>query len=522
MRRTIIILLTLCSAVPVFASDYFLRIQSEYRRDAVDFEDDTREFYRQKLKIRFSEKSEANAAFVYDAHANSSHYTWNIFLRDISPYFAFFAGNFYAHFGKGMLLGKRSVFQADVFERQGEIFSGESITPATSGNPYFAFNGCGFMLQFALSELIVRTLAFYSRKERYISQQDFESRSTLSSVWSLEKYEDRTGCRIEPADMHTAGACMSVLLYRLFLLDIYGVRNQAQTPFDDDIALRDGVLHFKGFGFTAQYRDEFITLFTEISSSSTTYRNEDSTETESSASALLSGFTLRSAHFNASFAYKTVEADYFSPYTATIGEYLGPGMFLDARYTPFEKLVLGACFSSERKSAPSSTDKDVPTLQRERFFCEYSQSVLHSMRIEYARAHHSSDDVQRRRYRGSIALGNTSFILFSASGTYQKKEYAPSSYCTTTALSLFFHHTLSVHASWTRGWIGEGNPVYEYLLPQKNTNIPGTFLRESGNTYALKFVFHRWGLYFSCRGICALPEEGRRTTLLEAFASGQF
>lgn len=522
MRSTVIIHLILIIAFPLFGSDYFFRMQSEYRRDAIDFEDDIHEFYRQKLKIRFSERSEANAAYVDDKHANESRYTWNIFLRDISPHLFFFAGNFYAHFGKGMLAGKRSVFQADAFQRQGEIFSGGPITPATSGNPYFAFNGCGVLHQFSMSDITLRMLAFYSLKERYISQQEYESRSTLSSVWSLDSYDERTNCRIEPVQMHTTGANISISLYRLFSIDLYGIHNKAKTHYDDDIALRDGVLHFKGFGFTAQYRDEFLTLFTEIASTRTAFRNRDGNESTTSGTAMISGMSLRSAYFAAFFAYKSAEAEYFSPYTATIGEYIGPGIFLDVRYTPLKKLILGASASSEKKSFPSSGDKDIPTVKKERLFCEYSYGLLHAVRIEYACLYRLNDEVHRRRYRGNISLGNPSFVLLSASGTYQTHNIAQSSYCSTASLSFFVHRMLSVHTSWTRGWIHDGNPVYEYLLPLKNTSIPGTFLRSSGNIYAVKFVFNRWGIYLSCRGIFELPEDGTRTTLVEAFASGQY
>ncbi len=522
MRRAIIVLFIACITLPLFGKDYIFRIQSEYRRDAVDFEDDIHEFFRQKLNIHFSQKSEANAALVYDVQADASHYTWNLFLRDISPHVSFFAGNFYAHFGKGMLVGKRSVFQADVFLRQGEIFSGESITPATSGNPYFAFNGCGIIHQFSLSDITIRTLAFYSLKERYISQKDYETRSTLSSVWSLEKYDDRKEHRIEPVQMQTAGANMTMVLYRLFSIDVYGIRNEAQTPFDDDIVLRDGIVRFKGFGFTAQYRDEFINIFSEIASSSTTYRSSGGNENESNGSASLSGISLRSAHLSASFAYKSAEAGYFSPYTAAIGEYIGQGLFLDARYTPGKNLIFGASASSEKKSSPSSGENDIPAIKRERLFCEYSFGLLHAMRLDYTRAYRSIDEIDRKRYRGSITLGNPSLVLLAASGTYQTHSTAAPSYCTTTSLSFYVRRMLSAHASWTRGWIGKGNPVYQYLLPLKNSSIPGTFLRTSGNIYAVKFVFNRWGLHFSCRGILELPEDGTRTTLIEAFASGQY
>lgn len=522
MRSAVIIILLYCVLQPLFGADYFFRIQSEYRRDAVDFEDETHEFYRQKAKICFSDKSEANAALVKQFQENSTTYTWNIFLRDVSANFSFFAGNFYANFGKGMLLGKRSPFQADGFSQNGEIFSGDSIIPASSGNPYFAFNGAGIMYLLSLSDFSIRSLAFYSLKERYISQDEYESKSTLSSVWSLENYDERTHCRIEPVYMHTAGANVSLALYRLFFIDAYGIRSEARSPLDEDIVLRDGVHHFNGFGCTAQYRDEFLSIFSEIASSRTTYKNNDGSEAATSGSASLSGIALRSAYFIASCAYKTAEAEYFSPYMATIGEYIGPGLFIDMRVMPLEKLIMGARTSSERKSAPSSTDKDIPSITKERLFCEYSSGWLHALRAEYARSYRSIDDTNRNRYRGTISFGNPSWVLLSTSGTYQTHNAFDASHCTTASLSLFFSRIISAHASWTRAHVASGNPLYEYLLPMKNTSIPGTFLRQSEDVYAVKFVFSRWGIYFSCRGIIELPDDGTRTTLFEAFASGQY
>lgn len=512
----------LCSIVQILGSDYFFQIQSEYRRDAVDFEEDVHEFYRQKLKVRFSEKSYANASFVYNRHTDSSKYTWNIFLFDISPYFSFFVGNFYAHFGKGLLVGKRSAFQADIFQRHGEIFKGNVISPATSGNPYFAFNGCGLMYQFSFEDIALRFHAFYSLKERYISQQEYESRSTLSSVWSIEKYDDRTNTRIEPIDMHTAATQLSLTFYRLFSLEVYGIRNEVCTPFNDDIALRNGVLHFWGIGLSAQYRDEFVNIFTEISSSKTNYRNKDDSQSENSGSAILSGLQLHTAHLKAFFAYKSAEKEYFSPYIATIGEYIGQGIFLDVRYILLDKVCIGGCFSLEKKSAQLSQDKDIPSVHREQIFFEYSYGVLHAMRLDYYRIYRTIDDDHRHRYRSSVSLGNQSLILFSVAGTFQKTNSVGSSYCATSSLSCFWNRLLSIHASWTRAWIKEGNPLYEYLFSLKNTNIPGTFLRTSGNIYVLKFVFSRWGMYFSCRGIYEISNDGIRDSLVEVFGSAQF
>ncbi|MCX7679826.1 MAG: hypothetical protein N2316_11510 [Spirochaetes bacterium] len=521
MRRTIIVLFIIRISIPLFGNDYILQIQSEYRRDAIDFEDDTREYYRQKLKVCFSKASEANAAFVYDHNEDSLKYTWNIFLRDISPQFSFFAGNFYANFGKGMLVGKRRPFQRDVFKRQGEIFSGEPFIPSLSGNPYFAFHGCGMNASHSLGDFHLKLSAFHSIKERYINQQEYESRSTSSSVFSLDSYDEREKNRIEPISMHTTGIITQLCFLKLISFDVYGIYNSAQTPFGEAITLRYGIHSFKGIGCMAEYHDEFITIFSEIAKADTQFRSSDDVEINQQGFATISGILFRGAYLRASLIYKNAEKNFFSPYCATIGEYIGPGIFADVRYNLLSKLILGASVSSEKKSS-TYTEKEIPSLHKEHIFLKYSSGLIHEMRAEFARIKRTSENEERYRYKGICSIGSNNFFLLSISGTTQQHSHSNNSYSFSAIATFFIEKSFKAHAMCARAWVGENNSLYEYFLPLKNSNIPGIFIRESGNIYALKAIFIRWGIYLSCRMVLEIPHVGNRNTIFEAFGSAQY
>ncbi len=503
--------------------DYSARLQGEYRRDAVDFEEKTREFHRERIFLKFSEKSAASAAHTRDTKTGISRGTWNIFLRDLGPNFSFAAGNFHAHFGKGLLLGKRSAWQPDLFSRRGSIHEGDTFIPCNSGNPYFAFNGVAFEFGIEGDDISFSLRAFYSLRERHATQEEYESRGTAASGTSMENRDRRDRLYIEPVHIHTPGALLAANLFGLLTVQAYGLGNGVFTPRGDSFSVAGGAERFAGGGFTAEYRDDFIALFFERVTAQTRFYNDDGSSASNGGSAYLGGMGLMSSCVRLSLIWKDADQHYYSPYGASVGEYTGTGLFLDGTLTPRSFLKIGVSASSERKTATGPRDHERPMAKRECAFVDISHRWLELCRFEAAVSSRSGNDPgARRRWRQRLAVRPWKFLSLSFTGTYLKRSGSAASRTGTAAVSAHYRRTSSLSLSITRAFIAEGNPAYESLLPLRNSRIPGSFIRESGFILAGKMTLAMGGVYFSARAARHLTQAECENTVAELFASGTF
>ena len=522
MRRALIVLLiSLLHAVSAAAeTDYTLRVQGEFRRDAVDYEESAVEYHRERATLRFSKESELSAAHVRNPENGISRGTWNLLLGDMSPHLALTAGHFFVHFGKGLLAGKRSAYDPDVFTRRGGIHEGGVFTPCRSGNPLFAFHGLGASLNAGGDELRVSLHSFYSIRERYISQDDYESRRTSSSLSTLESRDARTGAYIEPAQVRTHGTMLTATFLELFSARAYSLSSSAATPFGDDITA-GGLRGFTGRGIMLEYRDDCLSLFYETAITASRYADDNGTDTDAEGRGYLAGTGLSIPFMKSSLIYKNMDAGYFSPYTSSTGEYLGTGIFFDITLLPLKGLSLGASCSSERKTNTGSRDHDQAVSERERVFLSWAWRWIDDLRSDLGISRRSGDESgDRRRFRQRLSLRPSQYFSIAASGTHQACRGLDDSRLGTAALGLHFRRSSGIALSYTRAVIGESNPVYESLLPLKNSSIPGTFIRESGHLLACRATLAWRGLYFSTRILEQRCAGGKRSTLAEFFASG--
>ena len=59
-------------------------VQSEYRKDSIDYNDMEKTFYRNKAKILFSKGSRFNFTYIYMDELEEDKFTFNLVLNDIS------------------------------------------------------------------------------------------------------------------------------------------------------------------------------------------------------------------------------------------------------------------------------------------------------------------------------------------------------------------------------------------------------------------------------------------------------
>jgi len=522
MRRalTALIILLAGSAAAGVQKENRVTLQGEYRRDAVDFEESPREYFRERATVRFSRESALTAALVHGPGGGES-FTWNLSLGDLSPGISFMAGHFYAHFGKGLLAGKRSAWQPDVFSRRGAISDEGVFTPCKSGNPRFAFHGAAASFRLGGEDVSLSLHPFYSLKERYITQEDYENRAT-SSLSAIESRDGRERQYMEPVDVHTRGAMIALSCMDFLSARAYWIGGGTAAPGGDEVST-GGLRGFSGRGFTLEYRDDSLSIFYEGTEASSRYEGDDGGGSSSEGGGYLAGASLSSPLVRASFIYKNADDNYYSPYTATMGEYLGTGMFIDITLLPLKGLSLGASCSSERRSNTGSADDEQTVAERERLFISWTRGWLEEARSELGISRRSDEGSgERRRWRQKFALRPAPFLSLGASATHQSTEGLGHSRAGTIALGLHRGLAASIALSYTRARVAESNPVYESLLPLKNASMTGTFIRESGDVAAGRATLAWQGLYVSGRVFHQRYRGGGKNTLMELYASGSW
>ncbi len=521
---TLSAIFTACAACEVSAAaEHVYRVQGEFRRDAVDYEETVREFYRTKISFSPGDSTRFNLALVRDTASERTSYTWNLAVGGVSPHFSLLAGNFFVHLGKGLLAGKRSAFNPDVFSRSGAIHEGDSFTPCSSGNPRYAFQGLALSFRAESADFAVSFHPFYSLRERHITAEEFESGSTGASLGTLDSRDAAVYPHTDPVYVHTHGAMAALTALEIISIRAYYLANNVETPAGDEIALGSGVLGFLGGGFCLEYRDDWISLFYERVLGRTDYRADDGSRGDARGSGFLAGCAFNIPALRASFVYKKTDADYYSPYWATVGEFLGTGFFLDAALTPFSNLEIGASCSSEIKTNTGSSDRESAMAERERVYLTYSLGWLEELRGDMALSRRSEEGRgERRRYRGRIILRPLSFLRLSASGVIQRSEEGDKSRLGVMALGLKFKRFPGLDISCSRADIAQSNPVYESVLPMRNAGIPGIFIRESGWIYAARSTYTFRGFHVSGRVLSQNTDAGLRRVVFEAFAGAMF
>ncbi len=524
--------LAIIARAPAFASEMKITAQAEYRRDAIDYESDVREYYREKLIVDFSRASRFSFASVQAENTDGFRFTWNLSLADTSPHFSLMLGNFHAHFGSGLIMGKQSPYNPDVFSRKGAIAEASPFSAAQSGNPRHAFNGIAAGLHYQSDFLSLAAYAFYSATRRYISQESIDEGHAAAGLSTIEGKSARSYPDIEPVEHRTYGGLFTASYERLFSLQAYGL-NTSLASADGERILYSyrhedggfGVADYRGGGVHLAYRDENILLFLERDYTAGKFLTPESGARTVTGTGTLAGTRISLPVIRLSVTGRKTDPGFFSPYSATIGEeFTAKGVYLDLGITPYRNLLLSASSSAERREDPGSRSGDISVLKRQSLSLNYECMRLGEFDLSarfYQRD--SGEEVDEKRQARSHARADIArWLSVDLSGMAQESRgRAPSKLATlgaTVKLFSWFTESISV----TRARIGEDNPLYARILPMKNSNIPGTFIRKDALIGAWRSSFALNGIFISWRVVYQRFSRSESNTTMELFGSGQF
>ena len=274
MRRNALILILFCAILPArlraeIPADFF--IESEYKKDSINYSETEQYFYREKLSVLFSGENALNLGYVYIEQEEKKRYTWSLVLNDVSPYFSFIMGNYYVNFGYDLIVGRKMAFEPDVFSNRTGEGNQNLFIPCKSGNPLYSFNGIAASCSKKIININTSLNFFYSINERFIDSDSYESGSIFSSMATIDGKYDKTYNASEPVEIHTTGGLLSLNAMDAFTLQLFYIftliksqdKNKILWDSYDSYYAEYGTSGLLGNGFLLEYRDDYLNIFCE-------------------------------------------------------------------------------------------------------------------------------------------------------------------------------------------------------------------------------------------------------------------
>ncbi|MCU0822140.1 MAG: hypothetical protein MUC95_06670 [Spirochaetes bacterium] len=510
-----------------------LYMESEYRKDSIDYSESDRYFYREKLSIIFSGESSLNAGYVFIEQEKEKRHTLSLVLNDISPEFSFLIGNYYINFGYGLLAGRKIAFERDPFSyRTGDETRGLFI-PCKSGNPLYTFNGITASWNKKFYDISTSLNLFYSVNERFTDTGSYESGFIFSSLGTIDGKDDKAYNKSEPVDICSGGGLFSVNAIRLFTIQLFYIftevksQNKKEIAWDayDDYNAEYGTSAAFGGGFLLEYGDDFINIFCEGDMTNKELTENDRHKEDIRGYGLLYGFRFRPPFLKLSLTGKKIDGSFYSPYSSSIGEdYPEDAFFLDAEIKPFSNLKIGSSLSSQRKTSAGSMDDAIPATERQKIYIDYNYSILDELSVAARRVERSREEGPDKKYqlKESSAVRLFKILRIEASSIYQKSGTTGNSvlYAGGAGVSILSILRLSVNYASAR--ISEGNNIYFYASPVQNSSSTGIMIHEDSDIIISKLDYKYKMIFFSCRYLYQYHDDLTLHRQFEFSASGKF
>src|SRR5512147_2847410 len=135
MIATLYMVRAFCSTVS--AEEGF--ISAEYRYDYLDYAESEKEFVRMKGGLDVSENSGFYAATAWIRGGKEGSFTFAVAAAEPDSPFSIYAGDYYAQFGSGLLVGRGRPYNPDPFSKEKEPEKQSGFKPCTSGSPVSCF-----------------------------------------------------------------------------------------------------------------------------------------------------------------------------------------------------------------------------------------------------------------------------------------------------------------------------------------------------------------------------------------------
>ena len=506
--------------------DVTLEVQAEYRQDTIDYDDRDRRFTREKAGISFGESS-ASVTHMYVSDDNEHRFTGSLVLRGLTPYFDCVAGHYYACFGAGLIAGKKTYSSPDPFTRTLIMSRGDPFTPCTSGNPLYCLQGiaAGFIIPSEHVTLSVR--GFFSFRDRFVRSDIYLPGVTGTSLNSILSRITRDYRYAEPVQASDYGCVADLRIAGCFTLQAYflytGLRRSTGTPLlwnYGDRGLPLGERAWYAYGFFAQYRDDYITVFVEAGFPSKVMSSLSGGRSAVSGYGLLYGLAFTHGACTITFSGKSCGRNFYAPYAAG-GPYAESSWLVCLAVRPLRYLSLQGSFYLEKKLSSAATTSYLPFMKRERLRARYAVRRKGSFTVQVSALQDEKKYRPERslQLRASAGVYIMESVLLSAAGTSLRKADNSWSGSVRAEVSFCMLRHCSLSFSYGRFFVARNDPLYSPMPAARDAISTGRYIDRTSHLLACRLSARYRA--FRCSAGYQHRFEGKRTLeqRMEASAS---
>ncbi len=444
-----------------------IELEAVYKRDIVDYDENEKSLYRERVRVRFSELSSFNFCHQY-INNNEGMYTWNLILFDIARNYRFILGNYNANFGTGLLMGKKKYIPPDQFVSSMAVSRSEPFQPENSGNPIYSFNGIAGLWNYPMGSMEISINIFYSTRRRYISMDDYDNGFAGSNLNSINAKIEKDISHPEPVSINDIGFMTGIKYGKYFSIQAYafqteimgtGRENISWDYYSDNTGI--GLHRFYGYGCFSQYSDDYSLIFFELGMSRREFRPGENAEELSMDYGFLCGFKFQFPLFFLSMAWKQTGINYYSLYSS--GKNYPEKLFeFESSLKLYDPVTAGAVLSSEKRITPGRYDYLLPLIIREGIFFKYGISRKEKAAFYLTKISYEND--KGRSLKWQIKGDANKYVVdnfeLEFSGLCQWSEYSGYSRNFGGGFFLHFLDNLNIRMKYERLTIINGNTIY--------------------------------------------------------------
>lgn len=141
-----LIRVSLTAALFFYTAAYFhaegaVQASGEYRHDSFEYEAPPKDFFRAGIAGDAGQGCVYGASYMQSLDGEDRRYTWHFRALSSDGSRWVIAGNYYAHFGSGLLMGRKRIYSPDPFDERSTISRGRSFVPCRGADQRYSFHG---------------------------------------------------------------------------------------------------------------------------------------------------------------------------------------------------------------------------------------------------------------------------------------------------------------------------------------------------------------------------------------------
>lgn len=474
----------------------------EYKNDTLEMEQTNNIYYRNKFLYEYDKNNYFGSTFIYLKQYKRKQYTWNIFLNNFEKNFLFTLGNYYVHFGSGLIISKPQSFSTNVFFIKKSNQTKDIFSPNLTGNPAYSFLGTATSYKFVNSlNTKIQINSFYSRNICYLSIDETTKKETKKSLNNIRSnfYEDRnSNSMVFPV---TTGSMLNAQFFNYFCIQINSLQNWLENSENKKISWQleesgsyiSSTNKSENYSFYLNYHDNYLDLFYEhaISKKYKQIRTEGLTDKKNNYSyATQYGFKFKHYNINLSLSYKKSQRNYYAPYSNPIGNInsshalkTSSNLKLSKNIAIENNLLLEKKTKVTKSNSTSNKTRETYKISAKSKKYFFTESTLKT----YNRNHHKT---KQEKYLNTFRYKyyKKNYIAFSY--ILQKKMQNEKSFVYKIKLKNFFLKYNQLTIEYLHSIIKEDNPIYS-----STCQLPGSFsttkLTRSSSIFAINYSYRK-------------------------------